>query len=232
MCSSAVIFSNVTVSSRVIDVLAECDDVTAKDVSRRHLHTLAHALRCRAQSVFQLQVILVLLLSVGPCTSNWKRGMEVLVDRRGDCVLASVLHRVCQQQQQQNHHQQRELCVIALYTLSSFFIDAPKRLVRNFIEEGGAALLSATVKYLTSDIAALNPTPASSHLAPSLFNIVWSLVVNATCLASFDDVFQSPSLPLCPDMHGLGAFRVKEMDGGDGLGKLRFVNQEFLPVSS
>jgi hypothetical protein len=158
--------------------------------------------------------------------------MEVLVGRRGDCVLASVLHRVCQQQQQQNHHQQRELCVIALYTLSSFFIDAPKRLVRNFIEEGGVALLSATVNYLTSDITALNPTPASSHPAPSLFNIVWSLVVNATCLPSFDDVFQSPSLPLCPGMQDLGAFRVKEMDGGDGLGKLRFVNQEFLPVSS
>ncbi len=154
-----------------------------------------------------------------------------MVDRRGDCVLVSVLRRVCQQQQQQqNHHQQHELGVIALYTLSSFFIDAPKRLVRNFIEEGGVALLSATVKHLTPDATVFNPTTASS--APSLFAIVWSLVVNATCAPSFENIFQSASLPSSSHVQDRGAFTVKEMDGGDGLGKQRFVNQEFLPVSS
>jgi hypothetical protein len=141
----------VTPFNRASDVLTGCDSGTAVDVCSSGFEQSA------ARSLVYNQVLRCVLLCAGPSSCNWKKMVEAMVERRSDCVLVSLLHRYCQNQQQhQNQLQyqnQQQLGMITLYTLSSFFIEAPKRLFRNFIEEGGVALLSAAVKALSADIA-------------------------------------------------------------------------------
>jgi hypothetical protein len=166
----------------------------------------------------------VLLMSVGPGTINWKRAVDVMAEKRGDRVIVSLLHRFCLKPQNQN----QQLGLIALYTLSSFYIDAPKRLLRNFIEEGGAALLAGTVKNLTEDSAA--PDHGFAVAAIDVFKIVWGLVVNVTCSPNFGDILSSPS----SDSIGGRGFHVVDStsDSSETLVKQRFTNQELLPVRS
>ncbi len=166
----------------------------------------------------------MLLMSVGPGTANWKRAVDVMSEKRGDCVLISLLHRFCMKTELQN----QQLGLIALYALSSFYIDAPKRMLRNFIEEGGAALMAGTVKYLTEYSAA--SVHGCSVSSIDVFMIVWGLVVNIACTPSFGDIISS----LSSDSKPTRDFHVVESssDNIDTLAKQRFTNQELLPVRS
>jgi hypothetical protein len=223
----------VTPFNRASDVLTGCDSGTAVDVCSSGFEQSA------ARSLVYNQVLRCVLLCAGPSSCNWKKMVEAMVERRSDCVLVSLLHRYCQNQQQhQNQLQyqnQQQLGMITLYTLSSFFIEAPKRLFRNFIEEGGVALLSAAVKALSADIA----SPYNTISAAAVFKIVWSLTVNVTCTPVFDTI-SSTETGLQKDAKESGSPGITDhfsiVDGfsddeGDNLTKLRFVNQELLPVS-
>ncbi len=164
-------------------------------------------------------------MSVGPSTSSWQRAVEVMAEKRADSVFVSLLHRFCLRQQ--HYHQQHlQLGLIALYTLSSFYIDAPKRLLRNFIEEGGVALVATTVKTLIVDAAAV---PCSRILAADVFRIVWALAVNVMCLPSFEAIIsQKPP----GDDDNCCDFNVVDNpnNSSDFMSKQRFSNQELLPV--
>ena len=198
-------------------MLASCDAASAVDV--RHLVRVYGA--CTPVSRV-LKVLLVMLMSAGPGTCNWKRAVDVMAEKRADCVIMSLLHRYCQKSQ----HQHQQLGLIAFYTISSFFIDAPKRLLRNFIEEGGVSLLSGTVKFLTGDGAAsvesVDSCPVS---AMDVFKILWGLIVNVTCAPDFDAILSSSS-------YGGREFHVVDSnsDVDDHLIQQRFINQELLHV--
>ena len=145
-----------------------------------------------------------------------------MVERRADCVIVSLLQRFCKK----SNYQHRQLGIIAIYTLASFYIDAPSRLLRNFIEESGVSLLWAAVKFLIVDAVANDSGTVVS--AMYLFKIIWGLVVNTTCSPDFSAILSSsPSIsPLARD------FRVVDSNSGDSdhLTKQRFTNQELLPV--
>ena len=204
-----------------MDALSGCDAATATDVNHS-------APACAPSQLFTaLQILLVLLMSVGPSTGSWLRAVEVMADKRADSVVVSLLHRFCQKQLQ-CHQQHMQLGFIALYTLSSFYIEAPKRLLRNFIEEGGVALLAATVKMLTVDAAAY---PSSGIMADDVFRIIWAVAVNVMCVPSFEAIL-SPKLSGVDDSSI--AFSVVDSfsDNIDYMSKQRFSNQELLPVRS
>lgn len=207
------------VCRRAVDALGGCDAATATDVNH------PAPTRAPSQLFTAFQILLVLLMAVGPSTGSWPRAVEVMADKRADSVVVSLLHRFCQKQLQ-CHQQHMQLGLIALYTLSSFYIEAPKRLLRNFIEEGGVALLAATVKMLVVDAAAY---PSSGISADDVFRIVWALAVNVMCVPSFEAIL-SPKPPGGDDCGFTFSVVDSFSDNIDHLSKQRFSNQELLPV--
>ena len=145
-----------------------------------------------------------------------------MVDRRADCVFVSLLQRFCNKL----NYQHRQLGIVAIYTLASFYIDAPSRLLRNFIEESGVSLLWAAVKFLIVDTAANDNGIVVSAMC--LFKIIWGLVVNTTCSPDFSAIVSSsPSTtPLAREFHVVDGYS----GDSDHLTKQRFTNQELLPV--